>query len=329
MFQRILVPLDGSLLAEQAIPIAARLARASSGTVILIHVAKLHVEYGPYLAQASIYAESSIKAEVASAHYYLEHLARSEELAGVPVLTEVLPGIPTQTILSAVHFHHVDLIVFCSHGYTGVKRWLLSGVTQKLVRQSTIPVLVLRPGCGSLMKTPLDVTHALRVVVGLDGSDFSQDAILPAAQLVVALNPSPAQRVLHLTRAVKSPSPHEELVSERSGLDVDLHQEELNEARSYLRTIAEATARRLDPELGVQITWSVTEDEDVVDAIIDVVDGAGGADTSQVHDVIALATHGREGFQRWMVGSVTDRVLDGTKLPLLIAHPQREQQFTR
>lgn len=331
MFQRLLVPLDGSPVAERAIPVAARLARASGGTIILLHVAGLHVEYGPYLAQATAYAESIIKTEIASAHYYLERLARSKDLAGITVLTEVLPGIPTHTILSAVRFHHVDLIVFCSHGYTGVKRWMLSGVAQKLVRQCTIPVLVLRPGSGALMNASTALTHPIRVVVGLDGSAFAQDAILPAAQLVAALNPRPMQRILHLTQAVKSSSRHLDSPYEQLHSDVDLHEEAWREASSYLRTIAETSARQIGPELGVHVTWSVTEDRDVVDAIIDVAElGEGeGADTSEVYDVIALATHGREGFQRWMIGSITERVLDGTKLPLLIVHPQEEHQSTQ
>src|SRR5215467_9636259 len=65
MFQRILVPLDGSPLAEQALPVAARVARATGGTVVLLHVAHLHVEYGPYLVQTPYFSELALKEEQA------------------------------------------------------------------------------------------------------------------------------------------------------------------------------------------------------------------------------------------------------------------------
>src|SRR5690349_7764320 len=107
MFEHILVPLDGSSLAERAIPIAARLARAGGKKIILLHVAGLHVGYGPYLAQAGSYSQGFLKTEIAAAYHYLEGFARGKDLAGIRVLTEVLPGIPAQTIFAAVQFHQV------------------------------------------------------------------------------------------------------------------------------------------------------------------------------------------------------------------------------
>ncbi|MDQ2907022.1 MAG: universal stress protein [Chloroflexota bacterium] len=84
---------------------------------------------------------------------------------------------------------------------------------------------------------------------------------------------------------------------------------------------------RLATELGLQITSSVTMNEDVANTLIRVAESGEGSATfeGQGCNLIALATHGRGGFQRWMVGSITERVLDGTRLPLLILRPQERQ----
>jgi nucleotide-binding universal stress UspA family protein len=83
----------------------------------------------------------------------------------------------------------------------------------------------------------------------------------------------------------------------------------------------------LAAELGVKITYSVVVSEDVADALIRMAELGDDAGTFQVCDLLALATHGRSGLERWMLGSIMKRVLDGTKLPLLIVRPQ--EQHTR
>src|SRR5215467_1725359 len=146
MFQRILVPLDGSPRAEQALPLAARIARAAGGTVVLLHVAYLHIEYGPYLLQAPYVSELALKEELAKAKSYLAGIASSDEFVGIKTKTEAIFGIPAQTILTFAHVSKVDLIIMCSHGYTGFKRWAVGSVARKIVQQSAAPVLLLREG---------------------------------------------------------------------------------------------------------------------------------------------------------------------------------------
>src|SRR5258707_9465942 len=115
MLQRILVPLDGSPLAEQALPIAARIARATGGTVILLHVTPLHVEYGPYLAQAQSLSEVVLQEELAHAESYLARVANANDFVGIKTETVTIFGIPAQTILTFAHIRKVDRIFQCDH----------------------------------------------------------------------------------------------------------------------------------------------------------------------------------------------------------------------
>src|SRR5207248_11451026 len=123
MFKRILVPLDGSGRAERALPIAARLARATGGSIFLVRVlstepARLHSAPGkPNLVQ------TIGQADLALAESYLAGVAESELLTGIPVQTYVPVGLISPSILTMAAEKHADIIVMCSHGYTGVKRW--------------------------------------------------------------------------------------------------------------------------------------------------------------------------------------------------------------
>ena len=122
MYKRILVPLDGSARAEQAIPVAARIARALGGSVILLRVATAPVGTGKY-STTSGYVEETVDADITGATSYLENIAGSNELAGIKTEVKTFIGSVAPAILSAAQSFHANLIVMCSHGYTGFKRW--------------------------------------------------------------------------------------------------------------------------------------------------------------------------------------------------------------
>src|SRR5262245_16710208 len=92
MFQRILVPLDGSPRAEQALPLAARIARATGGIGVLFHVAYLSIEYSPYLVRAPSLSEAVLQEKMAHADSYLAGVASSEEFVGIKTETETIFG---------------------------------------------------------------------------------------------------------------------------------------------------------------------------------------------------------------------------------------------
>ena len=328
MFRRILVPLDGSARAEQALPIAARIARASGGSVMLLHVVSIPREFGPSLQQTALQQEV-IDAAIAGATTYLSQAAQTYDLAGVETKVALLAGPAALTILDTAKEQQSNLILIASHGATGFKRWALGSVAQQVARSSPVPVLVLRergtvPSSSYPDKTrPL---HTVAAVVALDGSQLAEAAILPAANLVAALA-APAAGSLHLTRVVQRPGVAA-MLSAREHMDPQQRVRASTEAMEYLCQLADDLRAGPGADLNLAISWSITLDPTVADALIKVAEQGnvdGGTCIFGGCDILALATHGRSGLQRLALGSVTEYILGRTKLPLLIVRPQREQ----
>lgn len=319
MFQHVLVPLDGSPRAEQALPVAARIARASGGTLTLLRVVTHLIEVDLHPVQLSKRLELALEEDVAKANDYLAHVTSSDELKGINLRTEALTGPPAQTILLFADMQHVDLVVMCSHGEMGFKRWVLESVAQKVARHGPVPVLVLREGGRALASPHPNTGGSLRALVPLDGSARAKAAIAPAAQLIAALS-APAQGALHLTRVV--------LLPEAKHIGYGEREEILQKAKKYLSStvehIREGLVASSVADLKLSITWSVTIDDDIAAGIIGVAEDGEDAEGAGVFgrcDVIAMATHGYSGMQSWAMGSVTERVLHATRTPLLIVRP--------
>ena len=202
MFQRILVPLDGSPRAEEALPVAARIARASNSSISLLEVVSPPIDYGGGYALAPLMAGEVIESEMSEASHYLKTVADSPELAAIPVSIEVGFGLPAHYILAAAASGEVDLIVLCSHGRTGFTRWALGSVAHTLAHESTIPTLVLRENKAAHLLLAGETTRPMRALVPLDGSELAEAALAPATALVAALS-APEQGALRLAQVVK------------------------------------------------------------------------------------------------------------------------------
>jgi nucleotide-binding universal stress UspA family protein len=320
MLKRLLVPLDGSRRAERALSVAARIARAAEGAVVLLQALNSPPEYaaslyGPYLAQSTRSKEEVLETRRARARAYMESVSRSEELAGVHVETKVVAGATVQVIDDVACEEEADLVVLCSHGDTGFKRWLLGSVAQSLSRTCRVPVLVLHEegsAPDSAFPDPLRPLRSIVAQVALDGSQFAEAAILPTATLVAALA-APVQGTVVLTRVVPLSAPGGTTGASESALD---------EAKSYLRQARQRYAEVAE-QYNLSLQTAIAMGKEAADALIrsaeqgDTLDGhwlAGGC------DLIALTTHGRGGLQRLALGSVTERVLGATRLPLLVVH---------
>src|SRR5215467_10494531 len=142
MFERqrdtkILVPLDGSKRAEQAIPVAARIARYCSGSVVLLQAVSIPSKYGLYLykslvSQSPIFFQQVLDLETARSQQYLAEVARSGDLGDIQTETITSNGEAAPFILDVAREQHIDLIVMASHGHTGFRRWVLLSVAQKV-----------------------------------------------------------------------------------------------------------------------------------------------------------------------------------------------------
>src|SRR6266849_1673193 len=324
MFQRMLLPLDGSKRAERAIPIAARIARASGGSLILLRVVGTQIEFGTYITEPSVLIQEALELDLTRAIDYLARIKRSNDLAGIEATVEVRSGGAAQTILDVAQMRHVDLIVMCSHGETGFRRWVLGSVAQQVTRHSPLPVLVLRDGGPVPTGSFPDPTHPLRAVMGLvalDGSVGAEAAHEPAAKLIAALA-APARGILRLTRVVNLPTNERERGS-HVGIDPLMKEEMLCAAKTYLSDVADRLRSGPVVELKLTIVCSVATGKDAASALLSVAEtgkDAEGAAMLGSCDLMAMATHGRGGLQRLALGSVTEHVLGATKRPLLVVH---------
>ncbi|HJT59721.1 MAG TPA: universal stress protein [Ktedonobacteraceae bacterium] len=311
MFQHILVPLDGSLRAEEALPVAARIARATGGSILLLQVVNQPMDFSAGLSPAPLLTEQVIESEMAEAVDYLQSLCASPILAGIESKTQISFGLPAQHILAVAQVSESDLIILCSHGRTGFTRWALGSVARTLVHQSTAPVLVLREGKVLASLTMPDV-GPLAVLVPLDGSPLAEEALAPTIALTQALA-APTQSTLHLVQVVKplSSSTEEGFVSE-------FNEEARSVAGAYLRQAAENVQAVAGHTLA--LTTSIETGTDVASTLLSVIEHGNGGKYS----LIGISTHGRGGLERWVMGSVTERLLSTAKLPMLIVRPLKK-----
>jgi nucleotide-binding universal stress UspA family protein len=323
MFERILVPLDGSKRSERAIPVAARIARATGGTIVFVEVVLPPVEFGTYAGDRTIELKpSAFERREEAAAGYLTGIPETyaSELAGINTELDRSAGAAAPEIYEAARLEGVDLIVLCSHGETGLKRWAFGSIAQEAVRHSPVPVLALNE--HGIIPPMLDAAHPLRVLVPLDGSPLAEAAILPAAYLVTVLSASP-QGELHLLRVVALPSAYGAMKSQAHISDL-VHDEAKQEAEKYVTSVAERTAMDL-AGFNLQVTSSVVDSADVAGTIVQEAAQARDVATSTGYDLIAMATHGRSGLVRLLMGSVTEHVLGNTQLPLFIVRPTQAE----
>jgi nucleotide-binding universal stress UspA family protein len=302
MFTKILVPLDQSPLAEQALGQASAVAKASHAAMdlLLVHQALPFAGFGdaPWNAEQQNDEQMYLRAladEVASG-------------ATVPVKCVVLRGEPVETICAQAREVEADLIVMTTHGRTGLSRSWLGSVADGVLRHSSIPVLMLRPIEGKARR--IAAHHLFKtILVPVDDSAASADILPSATSLARCSN----ARVLLLRVVQPVPLLMTDLAMPFASPPV------IADEPATAGVVAEAR-QQLDDLAGRM------RDVGVVDVGVHVVVATHVArallEFAPQHDVdaIAMSTHGR-GMSRLFVGSVADKVLRGSSVPMLLHHP--------
>lgn len=318
MFRQILVPLDGSERAEQVLPVVARLARATQSGITLLQVVDLTYNSISYGIGAPYISQHLIDDEISRARNYLERWCHESTLAGIMVQTRALAGDPATVITAQAAKLPMGLIVISSHGYTGMKRWLLGSVAEKVAQHALIPVLILRDNAPLHFHRTAEGRDFVRALVPLDTSPRSQDALVPAAELVAALSTG-GRGELRLAQMVTPPNRANAAETE----------ELLASARQNLATIGQAMrdglVARFRPELYPVLSWTATLTDDIAEGIVRLAEsgeGDQGVEKGPACDVIVLTTHGAGGIHHWPVGGIAARVLHASSLPTLIVRPE-------
>lgn len=151
MFERILVCLDGSKLAEQIMPYATEEALRFNGKLVLLQVIPEPVVFSPGIpGEAPVPIQTDIMVEgtkmaLRNAGDYLEKLATPLRIGGIQVETVAIPGRAGEAILNYAYTNNIDLIAIATHGRGGLRRAVFGSVADHVLRQSGLPVLVIRP----------------------------------------------------------------------------------------------------------------------------------------------------------------------------------------
>ena len=303
MLTKILVPLDGTLSAERALPFATRLSAATGARLSLIAAAP--DGDGPRLPAERAAVRSKRQDEE-----WLTAVAGRLQQEGLAVEAHICDGGAVQTIVQAAESEEVGLVVMATHARSGMDRWIHGSVADQVVRQASAPVLLVPPAC----EDPWPTDRAPRVLVPLDSSALAEAALGPALELAGALGAE-----VHLLRVVEQVGP-----AQIAGTPVDLpNAADVEEAMAYVAG-AEATdlvdARRyLDGVASaVRATGVVAGVHVAAGRAAEVIPAFAREDGA---DLIALATHGRGGLARLMLGSVAATLLQTAHVPLLLVRP--------
>ena len=313
MYKKILIPLDGSTFAEQALLRAGALAAAHHATVVLVTV---HHVPTPNFAPDGVWLDvSGLETELRTQQQqYLEKIAAELRTTCSIVVDVALLDAPiTASICAYAQAHDVDLIALTTHGRTGFSRAWLGSVADGIVRHSVVPVLLLRPHLPGTSPHPQKKTDGAfnRILVPLDGSHEAELAIHHAAALGRASNATfVLARIVASVPMIPTNVPLDFIAS---GLPVDSVATArcLLEARLYLAVQVVALKSNGCSSL---VETQVRLASEVAPALIALAECEGV-------DAIAMTSHGR-GATRLFVGSVADKILRGTTSAVLLFHPQ-------
>ena len=285
MLATIIVPLDGSDFAARAIPDATALATSSGAKLVLVRVLAHRALESAVDERDAIQASLNMDADT----------LRADGLRVETAVRRVHP-IHADDVARAIAVvadeQQAELIVMSTHGRGGLGRWVYGSVADSLLQQSTTPVLLVSPHVDS----PLPTDRRLRVLVPLDGSELAEDAIETANLLAGTLDTE-----LTLLQVVESPPyPYYYLP-----YDPDA---ELGAARQYLQSHADrlrAQGKRVTARATMgNPSWVVARVAREVEA-----------------DIVVMATHGRTGLDRLVLGSVATATLQRSDVPVLLVRP--------
>jgi nucleotide-binding universal stress UspA family protein len=300
VFRKILVPLDGSPLGEGALPLALSIARASGASV---HIALVHVPeaYSDYESPGAEDLEFDAKTRERA---YLEALAgRLGSMPKGSVHVHHLEGIPQETLAEEVLEREIDLVVMNAHGWGYLSRAITGSVSDYLMRHLAVPMLIQH---SDAPPTNLAADASLhRILVCLDGSELSETIIPPAVALGSLWNSRfDLIRVATLAGPLAAGGGEETQALRRHLVD-----KAREDATNYLHRVAQRVGSG-----GSNTQNHVPIHSNTAAAILETA-------KSTACDAVAVATHGRGGISRLLLGSVADKILRGSNCPVLVYRP--------
>jgi nucleotide-binding universal stress UspA family protein len=301
MPESILVPLDGSAFAEQAIPAALGIARRSGARLelALVREPPLPVVRGP----GAPVRDARLDQELREADLvYLESVAeRLGPEAGGRIGTAFLEGAVVETLERHIGDTAPDLVVMTTHARGGLSRAWLGSVADRLVRRSAAPVLLIRPSESRVPSGP--GARFVRVLIPLDGTEAGE------AIIEHAIDAAGSEGVEYTLLRVVSAGPLYRPAAWRRRDETPSSRAQRATVEATLSTTADALRAR-----GLTVSVRVPVNDDAAQGILQYADESGA-------DLIAMVTRTRGGLERLVLGSVADKVLRSATCPVLLLNP--------
>ncbi|MBI4267418.1 MAG: universal stress protein, partial [Chloroflexi bacterium] len=294
MFEKILVPLDGSELSESALPYAEELAAAFGSELELANVCELPESISPrHQHQAYIdgVAEGTRK-------NLLDYRGLGNRSA-VSIKTVILHGEPAAEIIKYAEQHNINLIVMASHGRSGIMPWAMGTTAMRVAQGATKPVLFVKASTAGAQKKRGEIFS--KILVPLDGSKTSETSLPYVTEIAQKLTTKitllqvvePGQWVHSIGGLTYVPFPERQM---------DIFE---SEAKQYLEETGKKFA---GTKAGVAYEVRIGQAADTIIRLAD--ETATG--------LVAMSTHGRSGISRWFFGSVANKVMQAGHTPLLL-----------
>ena len=298
MYRQLLVPLDGSKTAENVLPYARFLAAKLKLPIKLLSIVEIP---GSLAAEKTIYLDSLVERAVTVNHEYLSRIAKS--LAGVSVTIEVEKGNPEEIILARAEADEKILIAMATHGRSGIARWLLGSVAEKVVREVKNPLFLVRAKEGA--KT--DGQAAFNSIIApLDGSKLAECVLPYVVELAKAIKLKIVLvQIFTLKQIIHT---YKDYIPDFDALE----RSSKSGASRYLQEKEEQLKKA-----GLDVSSVAAEGE----AAATIIELANGSPDS----LIAMCTHGHSGIRRWMLGSITEKVVRHAGNPLLAIRAKSER----
>ena len=301
MFDPILVPLDGSQLAECVLPHSVAIARSFDAEIILLRI----LEKNQVGATAQLFDLLNWQIQKTKAVLYLEETKGRFKESNILAQAIILEGLVAEGITEYAQNRGVKLIILSSHGRHGLSQWGISSITQKIILSAPTSVLIIRAHQQDIPAGELSAGPLYRhILVPLDGSQRAEHVLPIITQLARVHQPT-----VHLVHVVQTPEMARQMPLAREDIELSnrVVARNLEEAGHYLEQVKSRSYLR-----GIAVHSHLITSDHTIAALYQVVD--------QEHiDLVALSAHGYSGKHQWPYGSVVSNFILYGKVSLLIA----------
>jgi len=298
MYTRMLIPLDGSKTSEKVLPFARILAGTLKLPIELLEVVDIGAATAHIAADKARYLDTIIAEGESASREHLDEIAAT--FAGLPVSCKVERGRPADVIIERAEAEKGTLIAMATHGRSGINRWMMGSVAEKVLRGTTTPLFLVRASDAVPAAAPAAIKS---IVVPLDGSALAESVLPTVCEVAKQLDLE-----IVLCRA------YELAATAYYGSEDYLpnYDEMLRDLREEVEGYLKKKAETLKASGFTKITWAALAGSDAEEIV---------RYANKFPDaLVAMSTHGRSGAARWALGSVTEKVVRHAEEPVLVVH---------